>query len=272
MTETRNERTQANRRTIRRAFEARQERNGTVTDVFAPDMVWRIEGRSVATGEYGSKQRFVDEVLAPFGARFSSSSDPFRAVTIRSIHADGDIVIVLWDGRGIAKRRPALREQLRLVHEDRDGKVVDGTAFYDSIAFTSSLGPRPSRALVARLVTGDRVRPPWTPWTAVYTCRDDGDLTANRNAGARASRDNRQSARVLPGAVMSPVRGRSVARPRASSGDPRAHRRRCQRLGFDNERARARICNAVERCHRAVELLPLTRRRAERGESVKRQL
>jgi uncharacterized protein len=31
-------------------------------------MVWRIEGRSAASAEYGSKQQFVDEVLAPFGA------------------------------------------------------------------------------------------------------------------------------------------------------------------------------------------------------------
>jgi ketosteroid isomerase-like protein len=43
------------------------------TDVFAPDMVWRIEGHSVASKEYGSKQQFIDEVLAPFGARFTVS-------------------------------------------------------------------------------------------------------------------------------------------------------------------------------------------------------
>jgi ketosteroid isomerase-like protein len=133
MTDTR--RTEANRQTIRRAFEAWQDRTGTVTDVFAPDMVWRIEGRSVASGEYGSKQQFVDEVLAPFGARFSSSSDPFRPVTIRSIHADGDTVIVLWDGRGIANDGRPYENSYAWFMKMRDGQVVDGTAFYDSIAF-----------------------------------------------------------------------------------------------------------------------------------------
>jgi uncharacterized protein len=46
---------------------------GAITDVFAPDMVWRIEGQSVASKEYGSKQQFIDGVLAPFGARFTVS-------------------------------------------------------------------------------------------------------------------------------------------------------------------------------------------------------
>jgi hypothetical protein len=40
--------------------------------------------------------------LTPFGARLTTS-DPFRPITIRSVHADADMVIVLWDGRGIAK-------------------------------------------------------------------------------------------------------------------------------------------------------------------------
>jgi ketosteroid isomerase-like protein len=87
-----------------------------VPAVFAPDMIWRIEGHSAASKEYGSKQQFIDEVLTPFGARFTTS-EPFRPVAIRSVYADGDTVIVVWDGRGIATRRTALREQLRLDHE-----------------------------------------------------------------------------------------------------------------------------------------------------------
>jgi uncharacterized protein len=39
--------------------------------VFAPGMAWRIEGHSAASKEYSSKQQFIDEVLAPFGARFT---------------------------------------------------------------------------------------------------------------------------------------------------------------------------------------------------------
>jgi uncharacterized protein len=126
--------TDANRETIRKAFEAWQEGTAPISDVFAPEMVWRIEGHSVASKEYATKQEFVDQVLAPFGARFSAG-ERFRPVTIRSIHADGDTVIVLWDGRGTANDGRPYENTYAWFMRLRDGKVVDGTAFYDSISF-----------------------------------------------------------------------------------------------------------------------------------------
>jgi hypothetical protein len=39
-------------------------------------MIWRIEGHSAASKEYGSKRQFIDEVLTPFRARFTTS-EPF---------------------------------------------------------------------------------------------------------------------------------------------------------------------------------------------------
>jgi hypothetical protein len=38
---------------------------------------------------------FVGEVLGTFGARFS---ERFRPVAVHGIYADGDTVVVLWDG------------------------------------------------------------------------------------------------------------------------------------------------------------------------------
>ena len=116
MTDTPATRTEANRNIIRQAFDAWHQGTGSITDVFALGMVWRIEGHSAASKEYGSKQQFIDEVLTPFGARFTAS-EPFRPVTIRAVYADGDTVIVIWDGRGIAGDGRAYREQLRLDHE-----------------------------------------------------------------------------------------------------------------------------------------------------------
>jgi ketosteroid isomerase-like protein len=97
-------------------------------------MAWRIEGHSVASKEYATKQQFVDEVLAPFGARFSAG-ERFRPITIRSIHADGDTVVVLWDGHGVANDGRPYDNTYAWFMTLRDGKVVDGTAFYDSISF-----------------------------------------------------------------------------------------------------------------------------------------
>ena len=126
--------TEANRQTIRDAFEAWQAGTAPITDVFAPEMVWRIEGHSVASREYANSQQFVDEVMAPFGARFASG-ERFRPERIRSVHADGDTVIVCWDGRGIANDGQPYQNSYAWFMKLRDGKVIDGTAFYDSISF-----------------------------------------------------------------------------------------------------------------------------------------
>jgi ketosteroid isomerase-like protein len=126
--------TEANRRTIREAFEAWQAGTAQIADVFAPDMVWRIEGHSVAAGEFANREQFIGEVLAPFGARFAAG-EPFRPERVRSIHADGDTVIVIWDGRGVANDGRPYENSYAWIMRMRDGKVVDGTAFFDSISF-----------------------------------------------------------------------------------------------------------------------------------------
>jgi uncharacterized protein len=105
-----------------------------IADVFAPDVVWRIEGHSLASREYTNRQQFIDEVLSPFGARFSQS-EPFRPTTIRAVFVDGDTVIVVWDGRGIATDNRPYENSYAWIMRLRDGQVVDGTAFYDSISF-----------------------------------------------------------------------------------------------------------------------------------------
>jgi uncharacterized protein len=123
-----------NRQVVRAAFEAWRDGTGAITDVFASDMVWRIEGHSAASMEYGSRQEFVDEVLAPFAARFADG-ERFRPVQVRSIHADGDTVIVVWDGHGVANDGRPYDNSYAWVLKMRDGRVIDGTAFYDSISF-----------------------------------------------------------------------------------------------------------------------------------------
>lgn len=73
-------------------------------------------------------------MLTPFGARFSTS-EPFRPVNIRAVYADGDCVIVLWDGRGVANDGQPYENSYVWAMEMRGGEIIDGTAFYDSISF-----------------------------------------------------------------------------------------------------------------------------------------
>jgi ketosteroid isomerase-like protein len=126
--------TGANREAVRAAFEAWRAGAAAITDLFAPEMTWRIEGHSLASKEYGSTQQFIDEVLAPFGARFRSG-EPFRPVRVRAVLADDDMVVVLWDGRGVANDGQPYENSYAWFMEMREGKVVNGTAFYDSISF-----------------------------------------------------------------------------------------------------------------------------------------
>jgi ketosteroid isomerase-like protein len=125
--------TEANRKTIRDAFDAWRDGTGTITDVFAVEMVWRIEGRSIVSKQYAATQQFVDEVMAPTAARFIHG-EPFRPIAIRAVHADGDTVIVRWDGHGVANDGRAYDNSYAWFLKMADGKVIEGTAFFDSIS------------------------------------------------------------------------------------------------------------------------------------------
>jgi len=126
--------TDTNRTAMAAASEAWRAGTGRITDTFAPDMVWRIEGHSLASREYASAQEFIDAVLTPFGARFQDG-EPFRPSRIRAVAADGDTVVVLWDGHGVANDGQAYDHSYAWFMQMRDGKVVNGTAFYGSISF-----------------------------------------------------------------------------------------------------------------------------------------
>lgn len=126
--------TEVNRETIRRAFQAWQDGTAPIVDLFASDMRWRVEGRSLAAGQYESRQAFIDGVLAPFGARFAWG-EPFRPVAIHGVYADGDTVIVHWAGHGVANDGVAYDNTYAWIMRLRDGLVVEAAAFFDAPAF-----------------------------------------------------------------------------------------------------------------------------------------
>ena len=126
----------SNREIARDAFAAWQTGAGYVTSIFAPHMTWEIVGRSAVSRRYGDTQEFLDEVLRPFGERFSTTA-PFRPVNIRGIYTDDDqdTVVVTWDGEGTTANGTTYRNTYAWFLTFADGLVVDATAFFDSIAF-----------------------------------------------------------------------------------------------------------------------------------------
>jgi ketosteroid isomerase-like protein len=124
--------TEANRARVAAAFSAWTSGSGYVTDLLADDVRWTIEGNSLAAGVYESKQAFVDQVLAPFGKRFQ---ERFRPVSVRGMYADGNTVVVLWDGEGVALDGIPYRNAYAWFLTFSGDKVTRAVAFYDSIAF-----------------------------------------------------------------------------------------------------------------------------------------
>jgi ketosteroid isomerase-like protein len=122
------------REVVEQAFRDWADGRGHVSAIFAPDMTWEIAGRSAAAGRYATAEAFHAEVLAPFARRFAPGGG-FRPVRIRSVLADGDTVAVVWDGAGTTLAGTEYRNSYVWIMRLRDGLVVDGLAFYDSIAF-----------------------------------------------------------------------------------------------------------------------------------------
>src|ERR1700721_1653243 len=91
----------SNRDIVTEAFAAWMNGTGYGGSIFADDMTWEIAGKSAASKKYPNTRELLDEVLHPFGARFSVT-DPFRPVSILAVYDDEEqsTVIVVWDGRG----------------------------------------------------------------------------------------------------------------------------------------------------------------------------
>ena len=120
-----------NRRTVQTAFDNWRRASGSVYDLLASDAKWTIVGRSVVAGTYHSRRDFMDQVTVPFNSRLSTPLVP----TVRAIYADGDTVIVLWDGAAIARDGRSYENTYSWYLKMRDGKIINATALYDPIAF-----------------------------------------------------------------------------------------------------------------------------------------
>ena len=113
------------------AIDAWRAGTGGPFGLLAPDATWTITGNSVAAKTYNSRDEFLDTVIKPFNARLTKPLIP----TIRSLHSDGDTVIALFDGEATALDGKPYRNTYAWFLEMRNGKIVEATAFFDSIAF-----------------------------------------------------------------------------------------------------------------------------------------
>ena len=121
----------ANKALVRESFEAWANGTGGPFDLLADDALWTIEGRSIAAKTYSGRKAFIREVVKPLNARLSSRLKP----RVRSICADGDIVVIFFDGEATARDGKPYKNTYFWQFEMQDGKVVKASAMYDSITF-----------------------------------------------------------------------------------------------------------------------------------------
>jgi len=121
----------ANKAIVQRGFDAWAAGTGSPYDLLAENVTWTITGNSLASRTYGSREAFIGEVIHPFNARMSVGLKP----TIRRMYADGDTVIVFFDASGTAKDGVPYANTYAWFLQLRDGRIVNASAFFDSIAF-----------------------------------------------------------------------------------------------------------------------------------------
>ena len=120
-----------NRRAVQAGFDNWLNGKGSIYDLLTADAKWTIAGNSAASRTYQSRQDFMDNVIQPFNARLVKRLVP----TVRGIYADGDTIIVLWDGVATARDGSTYENSYAWFLRMRDSKIVSAVAFYDSIAF-----------------------------------------------------------------------------------------------------------------------------------------
>ena len=110
------------------AFAAWRRGEGDVFSLLADDVRWTITGSSAIAGTYTDRARFLAAAIAPISARLA---EPIRP-EVRSVVAEGDRVVVLWDGHAVAHDGGAYDNTYSWHLRFAGPTVVEVVAFFDA--------------------------------------------------------------------------------------------------------------------------------------------
>jgi ketosteroid isomerase-like protein len=140
--------TGANRQRIREVMAELDKGNGQVfVDAMADDFSWTIPGDTPWSRTYSGKQVAIHELLRPLYAQFAT---PYASST-RRVMADGDMVIIEFDGRVTTKAGKAYNNRYCYVCRMEGGQMKDLMEYFDTALVSSALEApsSPSPALAA---------------------------------------------------------------------------------------------------------------------------
>jgi uncharacterized protein len=132
----------SNKALVQASFERWEHGTGGPFELLAPDAEWTIVGSSPLSKTYRNKQAFIDEVINPFNARMTKPLVP----TIRGLYADGDMVIIFFDGAATAKDGVPYHNTYTWYFQMKAGQVIKAVAFFDTREFDefwSRVAPTP---------------------------------------------------------------------------------------------------------------------------------
>ena len=116
-------------------------------EVLGPDVIWTIKGSGLSAGIFESRDVFIDRAVRPFASRLSTPVRPVRW----QVWADGDHVIINWDGEGMARDGVPYRNSYAWIFRMSGGQAAEVTAFLDLTPYDDVL-----RRVPAPVANGER--------------------------------------------------------------------------------------------------------------------
>lgn len=120
-----------NKTIVRTAFETWRTGGNVFAELLSPDVVWTIAGSDEVAGTYRGLEDFVGRASAPLVSRLATPIVP----EVHSILADGDTVIVRFDGSATTTSGAAYTNQFVWIFTMKEGRVVEAEAFLDLAAY-----------------------------------------------------------------------------------------------------------------------------------------
>jgi hypothetical protein len=130
--------TEANRERVVSIWDAMARGDsGPFVEAMAEDIVWRMTGSSSWGGTYTGKAEVLGRMLQGVFDQFAT---PYRGVA-RRIHADGDFVIVEFEGEVMTKRGAPYNNSYCFVIRLKDGQMTELTEYLDDALVDRVLEP-----------------------------------------------------------------------------------------------------------------------------------
>jgi uncharacterized protein len=121
--------TAENKKLIQDAFTAWARGDGNAFfNLLSADVRWTVIGSTAVSRTYPSRDAFVEGAVKPLTAKLAGPIVP----TVRDIIAEGDKVVLQWEGRSSAKNGSIYHQTYCWVMQMAEGKVREGTAYLDT--------------------------------------------------------------------------------------------------------------------------------------------